>query len=165
MPYSPVTTSTSAAARVLRLAGGAALVLLAACVNAKPKPDEPGGGPAPVAVSAPSPGAAADSLRIFLMTFGPGQEVWEHFGHTAIWVHDPARGTDVAYNYGMFDFRQAHFYRRFIEGKMLYSMAGFPAQLFADSYIQHDRTIWVQELALTPAQREALRQFLEWNAL
>lgn len=148
------------AARTLSLA---ALVLAGGCVGAEPKPAEPGLGPAPVPASAPSPGPAADSLRVYLMTFGPGEAVWEHFGHTAIWVHDPVRGTDQAYNYGMFDFRQAHFYRRFLEGKMLYWMQGFDATLFANLYIQDDRSVWVQELALTPAQREALREFLEWN--
>ncbi len=139
------------------------LAFATACVGAKPKPPEPGLGPAAVPASAPSPGPAADSLRILLMTFGPGQAVWEHFGHTALWVHDPARGTDQAYNYGMFTFQQSHFWRRFIEGKMLYWMQGFDASAFADLYVREDRSVWVQELALTPAQREALREFLVWN--
>ncbi|HEX9108532.1 MAG TPA: DUF4105 domain-containing protein [Longimicrobiales bacterium] len=159
--------SRASSSRPRRLARALAVLGLAAmaagCVGARPKPAEPGLGPAAVPASAPSPGPAADNLRVYLMTFGPGAEVYEHFGHTAIWVHDLARGTDQAYNYGMFDFRQAHFFRRFIEGKMLYWMQGFDAQLFADAYIQQDRSVWVQELALTPAQREALRQFLVWN--
>jgi len=153
----------SARAAALRAAALAACVLAAGCVGAQPKPPEPGLGPAAVPASAPSPGPAADSLRVYLMTFGPGADVWEHFGHTALWIHDPVRGTDQAYNYGMFDFNQAHFFRRFIEGKMLYWMQGFDARLFANAYIQEDRSIWVQELALTPAQREALREFLVWN--
>ncbi len=150
----------SAGARVLALG---ALALATACVGAKPKPPEPGLGPAPVPATAPSPGPAADSLRIYLMTFGPGAAVWEHFGHTALWVHDPTRHTDQAYNYGMFTFTQAHFWRRLIEGKMLYWMEGFDASLFANLYVREDRSVWVQELALTPAQREALRAFLVWN--
>lgn len=145
------------------LASALAVLLLAGCVGAQPKPPEPGLGPPAVAATAPSPGPAADSLRIYLMTFGPGSDVWEHFGHTALWVHDPARGTDQAYNYGMFDFNQAHFFRRFIAGKMLYWMQGFDASLFANAYIQENRSVWLQELALTPAQREALRAFLVWN--
>ena len=140
-----------------------AVALGTACVGAKPKPPEPGLGPAPVPATAPSPGPTADSLRIFLMTFGPGQAVWEHFGHTALWVHDPAHHSEQAYNYGMFTFRQANFWRRFIEGKMLYWVEGFDASLFANLYVREDRSVWVQELALTPAQREALREFLVWN--
>ena len=82
--------------RVVALAAAFALALATGCVGAKPKPPEPGLGPAPVAATVPSPGPTADSLRIFLMTFGPGQAVWEHFGHTALWVHDPTRHTDQA---------------------------------------------------------------------
>ena len=37
---------------------------------------------------------------------GPGDQVWEKFGHNAIWIHDEKTGTDLAYNYGMFDFAQ-----------------------------------------------------------
>ena len=33
-----------------------------------------------------------------------GRQVWERFGHNAIWIHDPVDGTDQAYNYGLFDF-------------------------------------------------------------
>ncbi len=142
---------------------GLGIAALAGCVGATPKPAEPGLGPAGVAPTVPSPGPAADSLRIYLMTFGPGSDVWEKFGHSAIWVHDPVRGTDQAYNYGMFDFSQAHFFRRFLQGEMLYWMQGFDATLFADLYVREDRSVWVQELALTPAQREALREFLVWN--
>jgi hypothetical protein len=37
--------------------------------------------------------SATDSLRAFLVTFGPGPAVWERFGHNALWIHDPATGT------------------------------------------------------------------------
>jgi hypothetical protein len=36
----------------------------------------------------------ASQLTVYLMTMGPGKAVWERFGHNAIWIHDPARGTD-----------------------------------------------------------------------
>ena len=62
------------------------------------------------------------------MTFGPGRQVWERFGHNAIWIHDPVDGTDQAYNYGLFDFHQQNFLLRFVRGQMWYWMAGFPAQ-------------------------------------
>ena len=57
---------------------------------------------------APSLGAGAGSeLTVTLMTFGLGEEVFERFGHNALWIHDGARGTDVAYNWGLFSFRAA----------------------------------------------------------
>ncbi|HET6232500.1 MAG TPA: DUF4105 domain-containing protein [Longimicrobiaceae bacterium] len=104
-----------------------------------------------------------DSVRVYVMTFGPGDDVWEKFGHNAIWVHDPVAGTDQAYNYGMFDFRQENFVLRFVQGRMLYWMAGFDAGFTLDHYRQQNRDVWVQELNLTPAQRAELRDFLVWN--
>jgi hypothetical protein len=42
-------------------------------------------------------------------------------------------------------------------------MEGFDAYLMLDHYRSHNRSIWAQELALTPAQAGALRDFLVWN--
>jgi hypothetical protein len=117
---------------------------------------------APLAAQEPTePGS---ELTVYLMTMGPGELVYERFGHNAIWIRDHARGTDWTYNYGIFDFQQPNFIGRFVRGRMLYSMAPFDAGATADAYIRDDRSVWVQELALTPAQRVELRDFLEWNA-
>jgi hypothetical protein len=97
------------------------------------------------------------------MTMGPGKRVWERFGHNAIWIHDPVRGTDQAYNYGLFDFRQHNFLLRFIQGRMWYWMQGFPAQSYINQYRKDNRSVWVQELEMAPAARLELQQFLEWN--
>jgi uncharacterized protein DUF4105 len=97
------------------------------------------------------------------MTMGVGKEVWERFGHNAILVEDHARGTAKAYNYGMFDFRQHNFLLRFVQGRMLYWMQGFDLGLTLQIYRQANRSVWAQELNLTPAERAALRDFLEWN--
>ena len=97
------------------------------------------------------------------MTMGPGKRVWERFGHNAIWIHDPVQGTDQAYNYGLFDFRQQNFLLRFIQGRMWYWMQGFPAQSYVESYRRANRSVWVQELEIAPQARLELQQFLEWN--
>jgi hypothetical protein len=99
------------------------------------------------------------------MTMGPGDLAWEKFGHNAIWIHDNARHTDIAYNWGLFDFNAKDFFPRFLKGEMLYSMGGFDTQATVDVYRQANRTVWAQELNLTPAERDELRRFVEWNAL
>jgi hypothetical protein len=108
----------------------------------------------------PEPGS---ELTVYLMTMGPGKHVWERFGHNAIWIHDPVHGTDQAYNYGLFDFGQQNFLLRFVQGRMWYWMQGFPAQSYVDSYRRANRSVWVQELEITPAARLELQRFLEWN--
>jgi Domain of unknown function (DUF4105) len=110
--------------------------------------------------TSPEPGS---DLTVYVMTFGPGREVWERFGHNAIWIHDPTHGTDQAFNYGLFDFRQENFILRFVRGQMWYWMAGFPAESYVRQYERDNRSVWVQELDIPPAARLDLQQFLQWN--
>jgi hypothetical protein len=123
--------------------------------------DPPTTSPASAEPAGPAPG---EELSIYVMTMGPGPEVWERFGHNAIRVRDERLGTDIAYNWGMFSFEQEGFLLRFIQGRMLYWMEGFDAQLMANAYAGADRSVWIQELELSPTQRADLRDFLEWNA-
>lgn len=104
-------------------------------------------------------------LRISVITIGPGAEVWERFGHNAIMVEDTVSGAAVWYNYGMFDFGAADFWPRFLRGDMRYWMQGGDVRQELGMYIRRNRSVWVQELALTPDERLELKRFLEWNAL
>jgi hypothetical protein len=110
----------------------------------------------------PEPGS---ELVVYLMTMGEGDLVYERFGHNAIWIHDPVTGTDHTYNWGLFDFDQPGFVRRFIQGRMWYWMDAFDAHRTAEAYIRMNRSVWVQELNLTPRQRRDLAEFLEWHRL
>ncbi len=103
------------------------------------------------------------TMVVSLVTMGPGRRVWERFGHNAIWVRDPIRGINRMYNYGMFSFQQENFLKRFIQGEMMYWMAGFDGRLHMGAYIEADRSVWVQELNLTPDKRAEMYAFVEWN--
>jgi hypothetical protein len=119
----------------------------------------------PVSSPAQVPRERGAELTVYLMTFGPGREVWERFGHNAIWIHDPVHGTDQAYNYGLFDFRQENFILRFVRGQMWYWMAGFPAESYIRQYERDNRSVWLQELDISPKARLELQHFLQWNEL
>lgn len=108
------------------------------------------------------PGA---NLTVYLLTFGWGDVVWERFGHNAIWIRDRAAGTDMTYNWGMFDFNQPHFIWRFVTGDTRYWMEPIDYAAMVRYYKEHDRSILAQELNLSPAQRLKLQQFVQWNAL
>jgi hypothetical protein len=110
----------------------------------------------------PSPGS---DLTIAVMTMGVGGQVWERFGHNAIIVEDRSRGTSIAYNYGMFSFRQENFLLRFVQGRMNYWMGSYPTDTDLPRYVAARRSVWRQELNLLPAQRLALSRFLQNNAL
>ena len=115
------------------------------------------------AAAQPAPAPGAD-LDVALVTFGPGSEVWERFGHNAILIDNHADGTQRLYNYGMFDFAQQDFFLNFARGRMLYRIdATDPADDFPQ-YRAEGRWIVRQDLNLTPSQRAKLRDYLEWNS-
>jgi hypothetical protein len=146
----------------LRLARAIAVAMLALCAAREPAHAQaPRVGPPPEAATP----AASDDLEIMLATFGLGQEVFERFGHNAIWVHDRANGTDVTYDWGNFSFRQPGFLRRFLTGETSYWMEGKDANAMVDFYRRLGRPITLQRLNLTPEQERELRDFLRWNSL
>ena len=118
-------------------------------------------------ISAPrEPGS---ELTITLLTMGVGEEVWEQFGHNALWFHVDRPGSmggpvDVVYNWGIFDSRQPYFIPHFLQGRMLYSMGGYPYEQTLIDYRARDRAVWAQELDLTNSQKVALRDFVLWNS-
>ena len=98
------------------------------------------------------------------MTIGQGEQVWEKFGHNALWFVDTVAGVDVAYNWGIFDFAQPGFMRRFLTGDTRYWVEGYPGATLLDYYQRSDRDITLQRLNLTPEQAEKALQFAQWNA-
>lgn len=110
--------------------------------------------------ASPVPG---EQLTVRLITAGPGTEVWELFGHNAIWIHDQTTGRQTAYDYGRFDFAEPGFLWRFVKGRMWYWMGAADPRGMIAAYVSRDRSVWVQELNLPPAAREELRLLLEHN--
>jgi hypothetical protein len=108
-----------------------------------------------------SPGS---ELTIYLMTMGPGDAVWERFGHNAIRVVDASRGTDSVYNWGTFDFQQPNFVGRFMTGNTEYWLQADGMAETVAAYRYFNRSMWVQELDFTPAERAAVRDFIAWNS-
>jgi Domain of unknown function (DUF4105) len=134
--------------------------------TAQPVPTvQPGQGPPSAQAALLGAAEPGSQLDITLITFGLGEEVFERFGHNAIWVHDNLLGTDAAYDWGRFDFAQPHFLRRFLTGETKYWMEASEAGAMLEAYQRIGRPITLQRLAMTPAQKLALRDFLRWNAL
>jgi Domain of unknown function (DUF4105) len=104
------------------------------------------------------------TLKVALVTFGPGPLYWERFGHNAIIIDNPAAGTRMAYNYGVFDFQEERFLLNFALGHMHYSLGADPLDVDLATYVSEGRSVTVQMLNLTPAQARQLAAFLAWNA-
>jgi hypothetical protein len=161
-----LTVTRRAAGIGYRIAGNvfiflAALLIVTSVTGAQTPTNE--GRPLPAQAAATNASEPGSELTVYLLTMGPGDQVWEKFGHNAIWIHDAANATDIAYHWGVFDFSDKDFYPNFIRGKMRYLMGAFDFNETIDVYRQSNRTVWAQELNLTPAQRYSLAQFVAWN--
>ena len=117
--------------------------------------------PLPAQLPGPLPGS---NLQIFVMTMGPGKEVWERFGHNAIWVRDLATKRDLVYNYGTFDFRDPKLIPHFVVGRPVYWLGVGDLEGTLREYGRRERDVEVQELNLPPVKRAELALRLAENA-
>lgn len=121
--------------------------------------------PAP-ALTQPDPlHQTGQNVTVYLVTMGNGTQIWELFGHNAIWIHDNVTNRDTVFNWGVFSFRQPHFIARFLKGMMLYSMGGDSMENILLEYRYWNRSVVAQELDLLPAQRDTILAAIRWNAL
>lgn len=95
----------------------------------------------------------------------PGDAVWEKFGHNAIWVHDNQQNIDLAYNWGLFDFDDVNFFTNFAKGLMKYSVGVGELDPSIEEYRDNNRTVWAQELNLSPEQTDGMIDQLIRNEL
>ncbi len=160
------------AVRAVAVRAVAPLALLATVAAAQAAPSEvPDNVPRTPRPPAPGESPALDSARaergkalsFAIYTYGPGDEVFERFGHIALSMADATTGNDVAFNWGMFDFNQPNFLGRFLTGDTRYWMEGYRTFEFNAVYQGQNRSIRRQLLSLTPVQKGALQDFLLWN--
>ena len=120
----------------------------------------------------------SDSIRVTLLTCSPGQEVYQLYGHTAIRVqtqtpsNSPFRGevgrwsgSDIVFNYGVFDMSKPHFAWHFVLGQTDYMVQAIPWRYFVKDYEVRGSSITEQELNLTQAEAERLTRRLIENCL
>ena len=100
-------------------------------------------------------------LEVLLMTIGPGDAIWERFSHNAIVIRDDRARTEVAYNWGIFDFNDTDFIPRLARGRMRYSMQGFPSSTWLGVYRRANRDVWLQPVNLTPGERLELQAVVQ----
>ena len=104
--------------------------------------------------------AAGDRFRVSLLTMGPGKALHECFGHNTLVVEDRQSGKAYSFNYGVFDFDESGFIRRFLEGKMMYWMEPHDLPGEVAYYRKAKRSLLMQELNLSSGQKNKLVAFL-----
>lgn len=106
-----------------------------------------------------------DQLSFYLLTVDVGEHVWDNFGHTALRVVDSANGTDLVFNWGLFDTSggMVPFVWRFMQGIMNYQLGVVPTEWELARYQREQRTAWQERINLTEEQKVRLYRRLAWN--
>lgn len=104
----------------------------------------------------------AEQSKIQLVTIGRGDPLYAWFGHTAL-VVVPPDGASVMFDYGIFDFKQDHFYQNFALGRLYYNVMGSYANWRLEDAIAEQRDVRVQTLEFPDAAKLGVIQFLNEN--
>ncbi|WP_255592717.1 DUF4105 domain-containing protein [Marixanthomonas sp. SCSIO 43207] len=106
----------------------------------------------------------SENAEVSILTIGPGDQLYDKFGHSAFRVQDKTNGFDIVYNYGVYDFNTPNFYTKFARGKLLYQLGVSYYEPFYNSYVAQNRWIKEQTLNLTYSEKQAVFNFLQNNA-
>ena len=108
-------------------------------------------------------GDSACGLRISVLTCSPGNELYSIFGHSALRITDTARGTDIIYNWGTFDFDEPDFYTKFMRGKLLYYLSPDRLREFLYVYQYEGRSVFEQVLDISCAEKQRISKAVTLN--
>lgn len=97
-----------------------------------------------------------ESPRVSILTCSPGNEVYSLFGHTALRYKDDAKGLDLIFNYGVFDFSAPNFIWRFVLGETDYRLAVIDFPYFIGEYTMRGSGVVEQVLDVDSATAKRL---------
>lgn len=106
--------------------------------------------------------AERDSLTVSVVTCAPGSEIFELYGHEAIWVHSD--DIDEVYNYGLFNFSDPGFIYRFVKGETDYMSGCEPMAYFIGQYVDRGSRVVSRRLNLTQDEAHRIHSILRRNA-
>lgn len=104
--------------------------------------------------------ALSEQAEISILTIGPGNSLNDSFGHSGFRVRDHIKGTDLVFNYGVYDFETPNFYTKFAQGKLNYLIGVNYYEDFYEAYIAQNRSIKEQVLNLSALEKQKLFDYL-----
>jgi len=105
----------------------------------------------------------SSELSVYLVTCGPGEETYSHYGHSALRVIDSRTNNDVVYNWGVFDFDTPNFAWKFAKGRLEYKLDADKFNRFLQIYFYEKRWVKVQKVNLEPSEINRLMAFITEN--
>lgn len=106
----------------------------------------------------------SSNSKIYILTCSPGAELYQAFGHNAIWILDNNQRISQVYHYGTFDFSAPHFYTNFIRGRLNYMLDIELYKYFHQEYNGDHRDVYAQELNLNLEQKNSIYKYLSWKS-
>ena len=108
--------------------------------------------------------SSAANLHVYLVTFSPGDELTDWFGHTAIVVRDSVKKISKLYNFGLFSFSEG-FIKNFIFGRLIFWKGRHDLASTLKYYKSERRSIYFHELNLEAHGKLQLARALEREVL
>jgi hypothetical protein len=106
-----------------------------------------------------------EAAEISLITYTPGEELYQAFGHSAIRIKDNALSIDRLYGFGTFDFETPNFYLKFAGGDLLYQLNVTVGEDDIREVGAYGQGITELPLSLSGKQKQKLFESLEINLL
>ncbi len=105
------------------------------------------------------------NAEAYILVCSPGTELYQAFGHNAIWIVDDSTHVNMIYHYGTFDYYSPHFYIHFIQGRLNYMLATESFNNFMTEYTVARRDVWKLKLNIDNQKVNELYSYLEWKKL
>lgn len=102
---------------------------------------------------------------VSILTIGPGSNLNDSFGHSAIRLKDYVMNYDIVFDYGRYDFNSPNFYLKFAQGQLDYQLGMANFDDFFDLYLRQGRSIESQTLNLSQQEKQQIFSFLLTNRL
>jgi len=105
----------------------------------------------------------ASDTTFYLITCGPGTEIYSIYGHSALRMTIPKRNIDLSYNWGVFDFDTPNFGLKFARGNLEYLLDAGTYSRFLRIYQHEERWVKSQKINLNLAEKRVLAGLITEN--
>ena len=102
-----------------------------------------------------------NNAQISILTFGPGNNLNDAFGHSGIRIKTSY--SDIVYDFGRYNFEDPNFYLNFARGKLKYLQGKANYSNLISFYQRQNRSIKEQLLNLSAEEKQSIYTFLETN--
>lgn len=100
--------------------------------------------------------AKVQDVDIYLLTCGPGTELYSIYGHSALRIVFPDMNSDLVYNWGVFDFATPNFAWKFAKGRLQYMLGVYTYPSFVREYEAEKRWMISQKINLSNTEKQEL---------